>query len=873
MALAAGNRFVAAAGSLQVTGGAVLLPAALVLPDVAGATLTLEPGAVSVPATGRTPGGLAVTGAVADGAYAYRLQAPPQRADVEVTAVAVKPLGNTELTLAAPVAAATFDGGTLTLGSATWTVLAARDRTVTVVTAAAAPVPSAGRLTGPPTPELRGSWLPNDDRTSAQDPGPTTSLVLWARSPYAWFRGSDDETVDGFDAHNPDYACGPTPVEDPICAGFDDLPAGPLAGTFRTELLTGVADGDVRATAPGLQIGWQPGFGVVELSFAPPVDVVFVHCHTGEGGLVSILRDGVTVASAWIPSAPDGVRLVGPLDTVRIEGQRVSVERVCFTPGWTCVPFEKASFPQGSSGEQSYAGLTVASPSAMTVVGNELRVDPVTFVWNLGGPLPPISATLSVIIIRLPEPVTRIRLRVLTDCAVWLTGNDEEVATLPGTAGQTVTATARIGVIDRIVVLSTDPLAITGPCHDGGPFGWRRQEQWTWRRSMRAAAENLHHVDPVLAPGDYTLSVLTGVEIGGASPGSAWDQQVDTTFTVGAPPGLPVPTGDPAQDRHYPGGGVLADLTAYVRSTVPVEGERPAYRTYDVGVAFTAPYVSRMFLAEGAELTVAVVDPNGVDRRSGAPNRWGDGPQIRLGEQETRFIKTLHGDGTQICALVDLATIVRDEGLAAGAGELLAPATQHVAELRAAGHARAVYRFAFTTSRFADFRHHVAYASGALRRHAADGSGTVDLAVLTADLDRAGDVVRTAVASLGTARAAATTGTPTRAQQRPPGHNSTPTRRRNRRSWMPASGWQAYGRRGPMCGGSGLSPDRPRNCRRASRSPTCPTRCCWRARNRCDGSVSRRRSPRPHTLASCGCLPSRRSVRPTSERSGGVGSR
>lgn len=764
VALAAGKRFVGAAGVLQVAGGSVLLPSELVLPDVAGATLMLEPGAVSLPVTGRAPAGLAVTGAVADGEYAYRLQAPPQRANVEVTAVTTKPFGNTELTLAAPVAGATFDGGTLTLGSTTWTVLAARDRTVTVVTGAVAPAPSAGRLTGPPTPELRGSWLPNDDRASAEDPGPTTSLVLWARSPYDWFRGSDDETVDGFDAHNPDYACGPAPVEDPICAGFDDLPAGPLAGSFQTELLTGVATGDVRATAPGLQIGWQPGFGAVELRFSPPVDVVIVHCHTGEGGMVSILRGGVTVASASVPTDPDGVRLVGPLDTVRIEGTWVWVERVCFSPGWTCVPFEETNFPQGSSGEQSYAGLTVASPAVMTVVGDELRVDPVTFVWNLGGPLPPIPVTLSVIIIRLPEPVTRIRLRVLTGCAVWVTGNGEEVATLQGTAGQTVTATARIGVIDRIVVLSPTPLAINGPCHDGGPFAWRRLEQWTWRRSMRAAAENLHRVDPVLAPGDYTLSVLTGVEIGGASPGSAWDDQVDTTFTVGAPPGLPAPTGDPSQDRHYPAGGVLADLTPYVRSTVPVEGERPMYRTYDVGVAFTASYVSRMFLAAGAELTVAVVDPNGVDRRSGAPNRWGDGPEIRLGVQETRFIKTLHGDGTQICAPVDLATIVRDEGLAAGAGELLAPATQHVAELRAAGHSRAVYRFAFTTSRFADFRHHIALAGGGARRHTADGSSKLDSSVLIADLDRAGDAVRTAVATLRAARMAATTGTPTTAQ-------------------------------------------------------------------------------------------------------------
>ena len=63
---------------------------------------------------------------------------------------------------------------------------------------------------------------------------------------------------------------------------------------------------------------------------------------------------------------------------------------------------------------------------------------------------------------------------------------------------------------------------MTGPCDDAGPFGWQWQEQWTWRRSMRAATQTLSRVDPVLAPGDYTPPALTGVEITGASPGSEW---------------------------------------------------------------------------------------------------------------------------------------------------------------------------------------------------------------------------------------------------------------------------------------------------------------------------------------------------------------
>ena len=599
--------------------------------------------------------------------------------------------------------------------------------------------------------------------------------MLWARTPYDWFRGSDAETYEGFDAHNPDYACGPEPVEEPICAGFDDLPVGPLSGAFETELLAGEATGDVQVLASavnpadhGLAIGRRAsggaGAGAVELRFDPPVDQVLVHCHQEEAGRVSVLSGGTVVATAPVPREPDVLRFSGSFDAVRVEGSLVAVERVCFTPGWTCVPFEAASFPQGSTGDQSYAGLTVSSPSAMTVTGDQLWVDPVTFVWNLGGIFAPVPVTLSMVSVRLPQPVTRVRFRPAADCTVWVTGNSEEVAQLPAVAGQTVSIAARHGVIDRVVLLSTARLGVTGPCHDAGPFGWRRQEQWTWRRSMRAATERLSQVDPVLPAGDYTLSVLTGVEITGADPGSAWDPQTDTTFTVGVPPGLTTPTGDTDADRHYPAGGALADLTPYVETTVPVAGERSAYRSYDVGVAFTEPYVSRMFLGAAAELTVAVVDPNAVDRRAGAPNLWGHGPEVRLEEQETRFVKTLHGDGTRLCAPVDLTTLVRDEGLSAGAGELLAPATQHVAELRATGHARPAYRFAFTTSRFADFRHHVALADGRARRHAANGTGTADMGALAVALDAATGAVRSAVLAYEAARTSATTGTPTRAQ-------------------------------------------------------------------------------------------------------------
>jgi hypothetical protein len=137
--------------------------------------------------------------------------------------------------------------------------------------------------------------------------------------------------------------------------------------------------------------------------------------------------------------------------------------------------------------------------------------------------------------------------------------------------------------------------------------------------------------------------------------------------------------------RIWSAGARASGMGWIVRGLCPLGRAGPG--RYDVGVAFDEPYVSRMFLTAQAGLSVAVVDANGSDRPAGAPNLWGRGPDLKLGEQETEFIKTLHY-GTQLCAPVDMATLVHDEGVTAGAGELLAPSAQHVAELRAAGRGR-----------------------------------------------------------------------------------------------------------------------------------------------------------------------------------------
>ena len=471
VALAGPRGLVGAAGVLEVSGGAVQLPVELTLPDVSGSTLDLMPGPVSLPVTARTATGLSVTGSVTDGSYRYRLRPASATATVQVTAVGAKPLGIAELTLAAdPGAPGVFAGGTLTLGGSTWHVLDVTGTTAVVNVPAGTPTIGTGVLTGPATPALQGAWLPNADRDDPADPGPTTTLMLWARTPYAYFRGSDSETYDGFDAHNPSYACGPEPVEDPICLGFDDLPRGVLTGAFMTDRVPGTATGDVVVESSTmddlyLEVGrkaGKPAFGTVELRFDPPVDKVWVTCWTGEGGRITLLREDAVIAILPVPRKEDRIAFTANADTVRIEGTLVTVEKVCFTPGWTCIPFDEGSFPQGSTGTVSYAGLGLSSRAVLRVTGDELWADPVSFRWPIGGIIPQQPITMAVIAVTLPQPVTRLpvpRHRRLRSVVV---GTESRSPRCRRSRVSFIAVTARTGVIDKFAVSSPNRVGSTG---------------------------------------------------------------------------------------------------------------------------------------------------------------------------------------------------------------------------------------------------------------------------------------------------------------------------------------------------------------------------------------------------------------------------
>ena len=122
--------------------------------------------------------------------------------------------------------------------------------------------------------------------------------------------------------------------------------------------------------------------GEVKLTFDPPVEHVWVRLRTDEGGEVQLWYQGQKTASRWIARNGGKVQefeFISNADAVVVRGWWVYWYNVCFLPGWTCVGFEAASFPQDSTGRQTYAGVDFETQGTMSVDGDTLIVTaPVT---------------------------------------------------------------------------------------------------------------------------------------------------------------------------------------------------------------------------------------------------------------------------------------------------------------------------------------------------------------------------------------------------------------------------------------------------------------------------------------------------------------
>lgn len=138
----------------------------------------------------------------------------------------------------------------------------------------------------------------------------------------------------------------------------------------------------------------------------------------------------------------------------------------------------------------------------------------------------------------------------------------------------------------------------------------------------------------------------------------------------------------------------LEDLARYVRQTVPAtvppEGKppllpRPVYRSYDVGVRFSTPYVDQMYAMSGRDLTLQIRDANDQPVRDAqgllmSPvNRWGRGGLTSLSQAHSQWLDVLSGaDCTS--ASINLGTVATSKTLTAP-GHVLDPAAVYEARL------------------------------------------------------------------------------------------------------------------------------------------------------------------------------------------------
>ncbi|NUP23176.1 MAG: hypothetical protein HOZ81_45400 [Streptomyces sp.] len=767
------GRLVGAAGQVRIDGSTATFPGLSptgpdALPDLAESMLTLVDDTFTERGTYRITGGRGATamfpGTPPQGVFGYRLSAPRPVTTVEITAVAAEGDGTAVLTLStAPAEPSAYAGGRIRDTSGAWPVLAATGTTVRIRGTGTLPATGPAGLEGPDPAVVEACWAAT---TGPGDPAGATRLSVGARTPFAYYRRNDIDSVRGLDPFTGPYACGPDPVEEPLCLDLTSLPDGPLAGDVSLDGVPATATGTVRAAGGQIRLGAATGgSGTLILRFDPPVDQLWIGAAADEFGRLTARRGGTEIRTVQLDRRTGLELFSGGVDELHATGTLCRIDRICYLPGWTCTGFEESNFPQGRTGVVSYAGLELRSPGRMIVEGGTLTVGPSPRT----GPIPD-PRRRSVLTVVLPRPATRIRVALDGAATVTAYAAAEAVAGAPGQAGGRVQLVAdphgpaHLGWCDRIVVTAAASVRITGICTDAGPFGWRRYEQWRWSKGIRRTVESLYRPDRVLPPGHYELRVRTATVITGARP----DERYDTTrasFTVGEPPGFPAeaaPRGIAA--ATYPHGGPLTELATYTAGTFPPSGSRPWYRSLDTGVAFTDAHVSRMYLQSGRDLCVVVRDAGGQVVRGPAHHFWST-TEIQLDAWTWEWVRTLNGDGSDPCAQVDLDRVTRPESLLAG-GEMLRPGLLHRCELVAASGEQGtpVYAFEFVTSRFTGPTQHLATFDGRCRdRHPRAELPDVDLASLALAHARDLDELEAVLARARETRAAAHTGAPTTA--------------------------------------------------------------------------------------------------------------
>ncbi|MCC6629294.1 MAG: hypothetical protein IT340_18050 [Chloroflexi bacterium] len=231
-------------------------------------------------------------------------------------------------------------------------------------------------------------------------------------------------------------------------------------------------------------------------------------------------------------------------------------------------------------------------------------------------------------------------------------------------------------------------------------------EQQRLRTVTAQSVEQWYSEEEIFTPNrTYRLRVQT--ESTRYNPDGSTDvrlENAELTFRTGGAPALtPAVTWAEPDTGNAGAGNPYRSLASYVSRTVPIDGERPVYRAYDVGVEFTKNYVESLYTGD-VRIRLFAPGDREVSPAGGLGNQWGRNRTLMLSQSEELWLQTLT---TMNCVPVnvDANRIVTNTTLSASSpGLALEPELRHDARLFAFG--VEAYAFSFITSRYLGFREH-----------------------------------------------------------------------------------------------------------------------------------------------------------------------
>lgn len=286
---------------------------------------------------------------------------------------------------------------------------------------------------------------------------------------------------------------------------------------------------------------------------------------------------------------------------------------------------------------------------------------------------------------------------------VGLLGNNfVSTATAGNTNFQLVTLSLN-GPIDQIVFQGYDA-KIGQICFHPAGTRQRAEDQARYRSSTSQWVESYYQEEDLMRPGhNYTLTAR--VVATRYPDGATQTYNQSTTFTVAQPPGAPdasLPQWQPAQTGNTPQPNPYRDLAVYVAETIPADGQRPVYTTYDVSVNFNQNYIESLYTGD---MRIKIFGPGDAELTplGGIGLVFGRNRTATLTTTDETWLSVLDGMSC-VPVTVDRTRIVTPTTVTTTANLELQPASLHRAVLYGLG--REVFSWSFVTSKYESFTDH-----------------------------------------------------------------------------------------------------------------------------------------------------------------------